>query len=46
MVALDDETKSPKQIPPVILDNEEQKVEWESAVLRAEFRKKRRKEGF
>ena len=46
MVALDDETKSPKQIPPVILDNEEQKEEWEAAVLRAEFRKNAEKKAF
>lgn len=46
MVALDSVTKRPKHIPSVILETEEQKLEWESAVLRAEFRKKRRKEGF
>lgn len=46
MVALDDETKRPKRVPPLILETEEQKVEWEAAVLRAEFRKKRRREGF
>lgn len=46
MVAVDEVTKRPKRIPPVILDTEEQKVEWEAAVLRAQLRKKRREEGF
>lgn len=46
MVAIDDETGRPKPIPKLILETEEQKVEWEAAALRAELRKKRAQEGY
>lgn len=45
MVAMDDEDK-PTQVPPLIVETESQKAEWESAVLRKENRLKRKKEGF
>lgn len=46
LVAIDDETHKPKPVPQLILENEEQKAEWEAAQKRNKLRKIRRKEGF
>ena len=45
MVAMDEEDK-PTPVPPLILESEGQKAEWEAALLRKENRKLRSKEGF
>ena len=45
MVAMDDSDK-PTQVPPLIVETESEKAEWEAAVLRRENRLERRKEGF
>ena len=45
MVAMDEEDK-PTPVPPLILESEGQKAEWEAALLRKENRLHRRKEGF
>lgn len=38
-----DENEKPKEVPRLILETEEEKSEWEAAVLRNEHRKQRRK---
>ncbi len=45
MVAMDDEDK-PTKVPQLIVETENQKAEWECAVLRKENRLKRKREGF
>lgn len=45
MVAMDDKDR-PTQVPPLIVETEGQKAEWEGAILRKENRLKRKKEGF
>lgn len=45
LVALDSEHK-PTPVPPLLLENEEQRLEWENAVKRSEIRKLRRLEKF
>lgn len=45
MVAMSDEDK-PTSVPPLIVQTESQKAEWEGALLRKENRLKRKKEGF
>lgn len=45
MVAMDD-TDKPTKVPPLILENEGQKGEWECALMRKKNRLERRREGF
>lgn len=45
MVAMNDEDK-PTKVPPLIIETEGQKGEWEAAILRKQNRIERRKEGF
>ena len=45
MVALDENDK-PVQVPGLIFETEEEKIEWESAEKRKEIRKQRKMEGF
>ena len=45
MVALDENDK-PCPVPKLLLESEEEKVEWESAKKRRDMRKKRKEEGF
>ena len=45
MVAMD-ETDKPTVVPPLIVETESEKAEWEAAVLRRQNRTERRKEGF
>lgn len=45
MVALD-ENERPAPVPPLLLENEEQKILWEAAEKRQELRKQRRIEQF
>lgn len=46
MVAVDDETGKPIPVPPLLVETEEEKAEWEAGVKRAVLRKQRRKENF
>lgn len=46
MVAVDDETHRPKPVPQLVLETEEQKLEWEAARKRKELRKYRQREQF
>lgn len=45
MVALDDNDK-PTPVPPLIIETEEERLEWEAAVKRNDLRKVRRKERY
>ena len=45
IVAMDDNDK-PTPVPPLIVETEAQKAEWNAAVLRKENRLLRKKEGF
>lgn len=36
----------PTKVPPLILENDSEKMEWENAIKRRELRKMRQKEGF
>lgn len=45
MVAIDDDGK-PIEVPDLILESEEQKMEYEAAIKRRDMRKQRRTEGF
>ncbi len=45
MVAMDENDK-PTQVPPLIVETEAQKAEWNAAILRKENRLHRKKEGF
>ena len=45
MVAIDDEGK-PIEVPDIILESEEQKMEYQAAIKRRDMRKQRRTEGF
>lgn len=45
MVALD-ENERPSEVPPLVIETEEEQAEWENAVRRNNLRKQRRKEKF
>lgn len=45
MVSMGDDGK-PAKVPPLILENEGERMEWENAEKRRDLRLKRRKEGF
>ncbi|NLB89718.1 MAG: acyl-CoA thioesterase [Clostridiales bacterium] len=45
MVALDEE-QNPTSVPPLILETESEKIEWENAIRRREMRKMREKARF